>query len=222
MADYRKKNLRVLAAVGVLMAGMVGLVVYAPTLYQMFCDLTGFGGTVQRATVEQTSPESNTQPASNKTVTVRFDANVAPGLSWEFRPEQRSVETRIGEPTRVNYFARNNSDETVVARATFNVTPYKAAPYFFKIECFCFTEEKLGPGESAQMPLVLYVDEQILKDPGTDDVDQITLSYTFFRQTDLSPAEVEAARDLKGESESLDAELEQSDAVEFKNDAPRR
>lgn len=217
MNRARIKNLRVLALAGALIAFMTGLVVYSPTLYRMFCDLTGFGGTVQRA-----APPAPAAAASSETVTVFFDANVSPGLPWEFRPEQRKVETRFGEPTRVNYYARNNSDETVIARASFNVTPFKAAPYFFKIECFCFTEEKLGPGESAQMPLVLYVDEQILKDRDTSDVRQITLSYTFFRQTDLSPEEVEGARDLKTGSEALDAKLRRSKSVEFENDAPRR
>lgn len=216
-ASSRTKNLRVLALAGTLMAVMTGLVVYAPTLYQMFCDLTGFGGTVQRAAASQPAGA-----ATDETVTVFFDANVAPGLPWEFRPEQRKVEARFGEPTRVNYYARNDSKETVVARATFNVTPYKAAPYFFKIECFCFTEEKLDPGETAQMPLVLYVDEQLLKDRDTSGVRQITLSYTFFPQTDLSPEEIEAARDLKAESEATDAKLKRSKAIEFENDAPRR
>ena len=217
MSSTRVKNFRVLALAGVLMATMTGLVVYSPTLYRMFCDLTGFGGTVRQAV--QSTPA---KPATDEKITVYFDANVDPSLAWEFRPEQRKVETRFGEPTRVNYYARNNSDETVFARATFNVTPFKAAPYFFKIECFCFTEEKLGPGESAQMPLVLYVDEQLLKDPDTSEVRQITLSYTFFRQTDLSPEEVEGARELKAGSEALDAKLKRSGTVEFENDAPRR
>ena len=211
------KNLRVLALAGTLLAVMSGLVVYSPTLYRMFCDLTGFGGTVQRATAPQ--PAAG---ATDETVTVYFDANVAPGLPWDFRPEQRKVETRLGEPTRVNYFARNNSNETVVARATFNVTPFKTAPYFFKIECFCFTEEKLGPGESARMPLVLYVDEQLLKDPNTIGVRDITLSYTFFRQADLSPEDVEAARDLKVGSDAIDTKLKRTEPIEFENDAPRR
>ncbi|MCT9000462.1 cytochrome c oxidase assembly protein [Chelativorans intermedius] len=90
---------------------MTGLVIYSPTLYQMFCDLTGYGGTVQRAVAQQPNAASR-----NEKITVRFDANVAPGLSWEFRPEQRMVETRFGEPTKVYYYAKNNSDETVVAR----------------------------------------------------------------------------------------------------------
>ena len=200
-----------------IVASMSALVVYSPTLYRMFCDLTGFGGTVRRAAAPAPGGA-----ASSETITVNFDANVDPKLPWEFRPEQRSVRTRFGEPTRVNYFARNNSDETVVARATFNVTPFKAAPYFFKIECFCFTEERLGPGESALMPLVLYVDEQLLKDESTQEVRTITLSYTFYKQENLSADEVEAARDLKAGSREIDTKLDKADTVEFDNDAPRR
>lgn len=200
-----------------IVASMSVLVVYSPTLYRMFCDLTGFGGTVRRAAAPAPGGA-----ASSETITVNFDANVDPKLPWEFRPEQRSVRTRFGEPTRVNYFARNNSDETVVARATFNVTPFKAAPYFFKIECFCFTEERLGPGESALMPLVLYVDEQLLKDESTQEVRTITLSYTFYKQENLSADEVEAARDLKAGSREIDTKLDKADTVEFDNDAPRR
>lgn len=225
----RTKNFRVVAVAVALMGAMTVLVVYAPTLYQIFCDVTGFGGTVQRAAVPQAEDSvdanvanSTQAAAADETVTVYFDANVAPGLAWEFRPQQRKVETRFGEPARVNYYARNNSDEAVVARASFNVTPYKAAPYFFKIECFCFTEERLGPGESAEMPLVLYVDEQLAKDPSTREVRQITLSYTFFPQSDLSPEDVEAARDLKAGSQAIDSKLKRSDTVEFENDAPRR
>ena len=109
-----------------------------------------------------------------------------------------------------------------VARATFNVTPYKAAPYFFKIACFCFTDEKLAPGESAHMPLVLYVDKQLLKDPNTRDVGEITLSYTFFKQKDLSADQVAAARDLGTGSKKTDRNLKQTGSVDFDNDAPRR
>lgn len=217
MSTQRSRNIRVLALSGTILAVMTGLVIYSPTLYQMFCNLTGYGGTVQRAVATQ----PDVAP-TDETVTVSFDANVAPDLPWEFRPEQRKVETRFGEPTKVYYYAKNNSDETVVARATFNVTPYQAAPYFFKIECFCFTEEKLGPGESARMPLVLYVDEQMLKDKDTKMFRNITLSYTFFKQKDLSPDEIEAARDLKAGSEATDAKLKGAEAVEFENDAPRR
>jgi cytochrome c oxidase assembly protein subunit 11 len=212
----RRRHRGVLIFALALMLPTTALSVYAPTLYRMFCNLTGYGGTVQRATAP-------VDPAavSDATVTVAFDANVAPGLAWSFQPEQRSVVTRFGEPTRVYYTAKNLSDETVVARATFNVTPDKTAPYFFKIECFCFTEERLGPGESARMPLVLYVDEEMLNDPDARQAKTITLSYTFFRQDGLSPDEIAAARELAGESEALDTELSTAASVEFRNDAPR-
>ena len=216
MNRARLKNLRVLALAGALMALTTAGVIYSPTLYRMFCAVTGYGGTVQRATAPKP------QAATADKVAIYFDANVAPGLPWEFRPEQRKVETRFGEPAQVYYYARNNSDETVIARATFNVTPFVTAPYFFKIECFCFTEEKLGPGESARMPLVLYIDEQMLKNPETAGLREITLSYTFYKQSDLSREQVKSARDLKAGSETADAKLKQSGTAEFDNDAPRR
>lgn len=217
MSEKRFRHAKILAVSGVLLAIPTALVSYSPTLYRMFCNLTGYGGTVQRAVAKQLDT-----PISNETVTVSFDANVAPGLSWEFRPEQHKVEARIGEPTKVYYYAKNNSDETLIAQATYNVTPYQAAPYFFKIECFCFTQEKLGPGESARMPLVFYVDEEMLKDADAKDAHDITLSYTFFRQKDLSPDEVAAARDLKAGSEEKDAKLKNSASAQFENDAPRQ
>ncbi|HDZ74539.1 MAG TPA: cytochrome c oxidase assembly protein [Aurantimonas coralicida] len=211
------RNTRVVAALSVIVASMTSLVAYSPTLYQLFCQVTGYGGTVQRA-------DAATRPVStlNEVVTVRFDANVGAGLDWEFRPEQREVRARFGEPVKAYYYAKNLSDETLVGRAVFNVTPYQAAPFFFKIECFCFTNEKLGPGESARMPLVLYVDEQMLKDDDTNGLREVTLSYTFYKQEDLAPEEVESARNLKAGSQSLDAALETSSTAEFDNDAPRR
>lgn len=215
MRAINSRTATVLGAV-VILAGMTGLVSYAPTLYRLFCQATGYGGTVRRAEAVEIPT------ASDQTVTVRFDANVHPGLDWEFRPEQLKVETHYGQPTKVYYYAKNNTDETVVARAVFNVTPYQAAPYFFKIECFCFTEERLAPGESARMPLVFYVDEQMLKDKDTKDLHNVTLSYTFFKQDNLTPEQVKAARDLGGGSRALDENLEEEGAKGFDNDAPRR
>lgn len=209
-----------MALAGGLLAGMGGLVLYSPTLYQMFCNLTGFGGTVQRAT-SQTEKSLTAETGTDEEITVHFNAQVFPGLPWKFRPEQRKVTTEFGEPTKVYYYAENTSDETIVARATFNVTPYKVAKYFFKIECFCFTNEKLGPGESARMPLVLYVDKQLLKDDTTEEVRDITLSYTFFRQDDLGKEGIAAARDLKAGSERIEKRLERENEAEFVNDAPR-
>ncbi len=217
MDDQRKKNRRVVALAGAAILAMSVLVIYAPTLYRMFCAVTGYAGTVRRVALASPSP----QAGPGETVTVTFDANVGPGLDWEFRPEQPKVSVRLGEQKKVYYYARNKSDRTIVARATFNVTPYKAAPYFFKIECFCFTEEKLGPGESARMPLVLFIDDQLLKDPNTREVRDITLSYTFFRQESDERA-VGKARDLKAGSKALDATLGASKPVPFDNDAPRR
>jgi cytochrome c oxidase assembly protein subunit 11 len=217
MNEIRRRNRWVVAGAGAILAVMTGLVIYAPTLYQLFCNATGYGGTVQRSTGVQPAAS-----AGDETVTIAFDANVAPGLPWEFRPEQRTVRTHFGEPARINYIARNNSDETIVARASYNVTPYKAAPYFFKIECFCFTEEKLGPHESAEMPVVLYVDEQLRNDPNTEEVRELTLSYTFFRQTDLSDEEIESTRDLKSGSAAIAATLDGGGAAPFDNDAPRQ
>lgn len=213
----RDKKAGVLVLCGTILAAMTGLVAYSPTLYQMFCDLTGYGGKVQRADAQQSAAA-----ITDETVKVRFDANVAPGLPWEFRPEQLSVETRFGEPTRVYYYAENKSDETIVARATFNVTPYATAPYFFKVECFCFTEEKLEPGQSARMPLVLYLDEQMLRDETAKAFREVTLSYTFFKQKNLSTEDIGAARDLKAGSEAVDARLDGAKSTEFENDAPRR
>lgn len=212
-----QRNWPILLLSGSLIASTTSLVVYSPTLYQMFCDLTGYGGTVQRA-----APDNIPAPATGRNVTVAFDANVASNLPWTFRPEQREVDVPLGEPVKVYYYAENISDETVVGRATFNVTPYQTAPYFFKIECFCFTEERLGPGESARMPLVLYIDEQMMKDDDTRGVSEITLSYTFYRQSDLSAEEVAEARDLSAGSEATDRRLESAKRVDFANDAPRR
>lgn len=218
MTRRRTRKLYTLAAIGGLMAVMIGLVAYSPTLYRLFCAATGYGGSVQRAAAAEVAEA----PAADERVTVYFDSNVAPGLDWDFRPEQREVTTRVGEPTKIYYYAKNRTDHPVIARAVYNVTPYKIAPYFFKIQCFCFTEERLGPGESARMPVVFYVDEQMMKDKNTDEVRDITLSYTFFEATDPSADAAQAARDLKAGSKALDTKLESGAEVGFDNDARRR
>lgn len=203
-----------LIGVGVILCVMVGLVSYAPTLYRMFCDLTGYGGTTQRAVA------IDEKAATDTPITVRFDANVAPGLAWEFGPEQRELKTRIGEPTQAYYYARNLSDRTIVASATFNVTPGWAGPYFFKVECFCFTEQKLEPGEEARMPLMFYIDEQVLEDEDTMNIRTVTLSYTFFEQKGLTDEEIAEARDLaagsRRQEETLAGEGVQTFAPEIR------
>lgn len=222
MARSRTRNLRLALVAATLMVPAVVMVSYAPTLYRLFCAATGFGGTTQRAAtiVRDTAPPVAAKGAPR--IRILFDASVAPGLDWEFRPEQRSVEVTVGEPTKIYYFARNRTDKPTVGRATFNVTPYKAAPYFFKVQCFCFTDERLGPGESARMPVVLYVDKQILKDANTRDVHEITLFYTFFRKATVKDGAAQTARDLKAGSKALDATLRRRGKAVFDNDAPRQ
>jgi cytochrome c oxidase assembly protein subunit 11 len=218
MNKARVRHLPVIVIAVLLMAGMTTLVVYSPTLYRMFCAVTGIDGTVRRVSLAKAAAAT----VSDVPITVHFDANVALELPWEFRPEQQKVVTHFGEPTKVYYYAKNNSDHTLVGRAVFNVTPYAAAPFFFKIECFCFTDEKLGPGESARMPLVFYVDQEMLKDPDAQMLTELTLSYTFYKQPDRTAEELKNVRDLKTASEQTDASLKQSQSAKFANDAPKR
>jgi cytochrome c oxidase assembly protein subunit 11 len=200
------------------LAAIAGVVAATPRLYRVFCEATGYGGTVRAVA----APAPAQTEASDKTLTVFFDSNVAGGLPWEFRPDQRKVTVKLGEPVEVSYFARNLSDKTIVARALFNVTPFQIGPYFFKIECFCFTNERLGPGESAHMPLVFYVDDQAAKDDGAKGVNELTLSYTFYPQTGLSAEGVAAARDLAKGSAEKAAELAGNPKATFANDAARQ
>jgi cytochrome c oxidase assembly protein Cox11 len=163
-----------LAALLLALGGMTTLVSYSVTLYRLFCAVTGAGGTTQRVAAD-------TAAISEKTVTVFFNTDVAPGLPWKFRPVADKVKVHLGEQTPVFFEAENLSNEDIVGHATFNVTPDKAGLYFKKIECFCFTEEKLGAHQTVEMPVLFYVDPELGTNPGTADVHQITLSYTFFR-----------------------------------------
>lgn len=169
----------ILAAMGVLMY-------YAVPLYNMFCAVTGIGGTTQRA--------SAGAPAEvlDREITVRFATQVAPDLPWRFRPEQRQVTIRLGERKTVFFRAANESDRTIVGHAAYNVAPLKVGRYVNKIECFCFTEERLHPGESVRMPVQLFVDPELARDKTVNEVKTITLSYTFFESK--AP---EGAKDLK-------------------------
>ena len=168
----RRKALTVVVLASVV-AGMLGLTAAAVPLYRLFCQVTGYGGTTQRA---EAAPGGEFE----QTITVRFNADIAPDLPWSFAPEQRQMEVRIGEQNLAFYGAKNRSDHPIVGQATYNVTPFKAAPYFSKIACFCFDEQILQPGEQMDMPVSFYVDPGILSDPNTQDVRTITLSYTFF------------------------------------------
>lgn len=152
---------------------MIGAAYASVPLYRIFCQVTGYGGTTQR--VEQYS-----DTILDKTMKVRFDANTANGLPWDFKPVEREVSVRIGETTMIKYEARNIFDEATFGRASFNVAPARAGAYFNKVECFCFTDTTLQPGEDMEMPVVFFVDPEIVNDPDLKDVKTITLSYTFF------------------------------------------
>jgi len=169
------KNTRVGAIVGLVAIGMFGLAYASVPLYAMFCSATGFAGTTKRA-------EGAEAPGAvvGKIVSVRFDANTAPLLPWQFEPEQRTERVAIGARDMAFFTAKNLSDQPVTGRATFNVTPSQVGQYFTKIQCFCFTEQTLKPGEDVRMPVVFYVDPKILDDPEAADVSEITLSYTFY------------------------------------------
>jgi cytochrome c oxidase assembly protein subunit 11 len=174
----RRRNLTVLALLCTVLVAMGVLVSYSETLYRLFCAATGYNGTTQRAT------EAATEIVKDRTITVQFYANVAPGLDWEFRPEQRSVQVHPGETKIINYKAFNMSKQPVTGTATFNVTPSKAGLYFDKLQCFCFSAQRLAPGQSADLAVQFFVDPDIAKDHDDDDVDTITLSYTMFRSKD--------------------------------------
>jgi cytochrome c oxidase assembly protein Cox11 len=161
--------LGLLAAVAV----MTTLVSYSVTLYRLFCQATGALGTTERVAAD-------TAAESSRMVTVSFDTNVAPGLPWRFTPVQRQVQVRLGQETLVFFRAENRSDRDIVGHATFNVTPAKIGIYFKKIQCFCFTEEKLDAHQNVEMPVDFYVDPQMAQDLNAVDVRDIALSYTFF------------------------------------------
>lgn len=166
---------------------MIGVSYAAVPLYALFCQVTGYGGTTQR--VEQYS-----DTVLDRDITVRFDANTA-GVPWDFRPVQRAVTVKIGETVKVDYQARNLASAPASGKATFNVTPEMAGAYFNKVECFCFTDTTLKPGEQLDMPVVFYVDPAIVDVPELKDIRTITLSYTFFpieeKPLAAAPAKVE-------------------------------
>jgi cytochrome c oxidase assembly protein subunit 11 len=197
MADGRRNRTTAIVVVGVVV-GMVGLSFASVPLYRLFCQATGYGGTTQRA-------EALPERVAAATITVRFDTSTAPDLGWEFRPLQRQVTVHPGEETIVAFRAVNKTPRTITGTATFNVTPAKTGIYFDKIQCFCFTEQRLDPGESADMPVSFFVDPAILDDPNTKDVSAITLSYTMFRAKDggrAPPAEKPVAERPSGASPS--------------------
>ena len=184
-APRRRRDILVAAACGAFVAVMVGAAFAAVPFYNWFCRTTGFGGTTQVASVA---------PAGmlDRRITVRFDANVSPGLPWRFTPEVNSIDLHIGEVATVYYDVVNTSARATEGQASYNVSPPTVGAYFTKINCFCFTQQRLAPGEKRQMAVVFYVDPALVKDSDHDDLNNITLSYTFY------PVPVEPARPTAG------------------------
>ncbi|MCA0201363.1 MAG: cytochrome c oxidase assembly protein [Proteobacteria bacterium] len=181
-SDLKRRHTRVAAAsllgAAAMMGGAFALVPY----YDAFCRAIGIGGDPQIAA-------ENTTQVIDRPITVRFDANTDPQLPWKFTPSQPSVTTKLGETVTIHYKATNMGTETTTGTATFNVTPDKIGQYFNKIECFCFQEQILAPGQSAELGVTFYVDPALASDEHTEEVKTITLSYTFFRSKDGFPVE---------------------------------
>ena len=169
----KDKNARVAWTMVAIVGGMLALAYAAVPLYEIFCKATGFGGTPIVA-------QEGERPILPRTVTVRFDSNVDPNLAWRFQPLQREVKVKLGEEKLVFFRATNVSQRPIVGTATYNVTPEPAGPWFDKVQCFCFTEQLLKPGQSVDMPVVFFVDPAMNQDRRYDNVRTITLSYTFF------------------------------------------
>lgn len=173
MTDLARRNGRTAALAGLLVLAMVGLAFASVPLYRLFCQITGIDGTTQRAAAAP-------GPVAGKEVSVRFDANVATSLPWKFAPERTHEVVTIGERELAFYTAKNLSARPVTGTATFNVTPVQAGKYFSKIQCFCFNEQRLEPGQEMRMPVAFFVDPKILDDPDARRISEITLSYTFY------------------------------------------
>ncbi|GEN99377.1 cytochrome c oxidase assembly protein CtaG [Novosphingobium sediminis] len=174
------RNIRV----GIIAAGgalaMLGLGYASVPLYRIFCQATGFNGTTQRSTAAQAAAVK----ATMRPITIRFDGNVVNGMPWQFHPEQVTQSGLIGERKMAFFIAKNISNRTITGRAVYNVTPEQTGAYFHKIQCFCFNDQTLKPGEEVRMPVLYYVDPDILTDPNAKDVSEITLSYTFLEAAD--------------------------------------
>ena len=168
-----KRHARVVFLSAATVVAKIGLTYASVPLYRLFCQVTGFGGTTQRA-------EAAPGQVLDKTVSVRFDANTSEKLAWNFHPVKSAVKVKFGEQTMAYYEAVNRSDKTLTGTAVFNVSPPQAGALFNKIQCFCFTEQTLKPGEKVEMPVTFFVDPDMLNDPDAAGVDEITLSYTFY------------------------------------------
>ncbi len=175
----KKQNKKVLITISFIVIVMLSLSYAAVPLYDIFCRVTGFGGTTQ---IASSAPGS----LGNPDINIRFESSTTSSLNWEFFSKSKVVNIPIGQEKTIFYFAKNNGSEPVVGTATFNVTPAKVGQYFMKIDCFCFVEQLLKPGESMDMPVTFFIDPDIYKDENVKEVNEITLSYTFMKSMDQS------------------------------------
>lgn len=173
-----KQNTQVAISLLMLLLSMLILSFAAVPIYNIFCKVTGFGGTVQENV-------TGSLIKGHRTITVRFDANVDKNLPWDFKPKQKQVTITSGENNLIFYQAKNNSNNNIIGTAVYNVTPNKAGVYFNKIHCFCFEEQLLKAGQDVLMPVSFFIDAKFDSDPNMSDVDTITLSYSFFKVREL-------------------------------------
>ena len=180
--NLKAQNKKVIFIITFVVMLMLSLSYAAVPLYDIFCRVTGFGGTTQ---IASSAPGSTGHPNIN----IRFESNITDSLNWDFYSKTKTVKIPMGEEKTIYYFAKNLSDEPIVGTATFNVTPAKAGQYFMKIDCFCFVEQLLNPGESMNMPVTFFIDPDLYKDENVQEVNEITLSYTFMKSMDQSKVE---------------------------------
>ncbi|KEQ53340.1 cytochrome c oxidase assembly protein [Sphingobium chlorophenolicum] len=173
--DRDRRNRRTMIGMAAVGLAMLGLGFASVPLYRIFCERTGFGGTTQRA-----SADVQVSEAAGHRMSIRFDSNVTPGMPWQFYPERHTQTVTVGARNMAIFVAKNMSDRPVTGTAIFNVTPTQAGVYFTKIQCFCFTQQTLQPGQQVRMPVIYFVDPKILTDTDNKDTQEITLSYTFY------------------------------------------
>ncbi len=191
MSDLAKKNRKSALIVAGIGAGMLGLSFAAVPLYQIFCQVTGYGGTTQAAAATE-------MPVTDRKIKIRFVANLNQNMPWNFKPSQLTQEIRVGERKIATYSAQNLTNKKITGTAVFNVTPFKVGEYFNKVECFCFTEQTLEPGQSKEMPVDYFVNPAFADDPYMDDVTEIVLSYTFYLEGSEDVPEMAHMKDGAG------------------------
>ena len=192
MSALKRKNRHLVALLATVAIGMVGMSYAAVPLYDLFCRVTGYGGTTQIAAEKNGT-------VTQRPIKVRFDAMVT-NIDWAFQPIQRQIKLQVGENAIAFYRATNRSKKSLTGTATFNVTPLKVGAYFSKIACFCFTEQTLEPGQTVEMPVAFFVDPEISNDPNLNDVKTITLSYTFYPVNEPTRPALERQVSAKAES----------------------